>query len=606
MRALKYLLAAALVALLAVPGYSAESKRKERRKRKPPAERKTKPPEDVPPIQKEPADPEDPPPVEKDPATPTDPPPAVKDPATPADPPPVVKVLPPEPMPDALGALEILETGKPPAPAARQELLVAVRGAIREALDDAQRKTWEEAAAKTAPFPNPIREARRLLQAALDAALPAPEKARPMLAKIVEAAKKAAESATPASPGTGPAAPALPAGADPAAEFANRTAAAEKARTADAWLKAADFAEQYLLWPERRSALKKAIEIDPDNTEAHRRFQEVAFRGRWLSADEAERQEEHEKTAQGMAWWGDGWVEASKAEKSRKEASAELGFDVAIRIDTPYAVVYSQMPLNITRQFASLVANGIEAWRRRYEGAFRIAPPAWRLRVLMLSTGERFHAMCAKDGISTASTTAGLYSSKNKTLYVGPNTRPDDEDYMHIALHELAHGSDNLFVPDAYGKRMMWFQEGRADYLGNSVVGRDAVSGAMRYFYRWNQPTRQLHQGRLRDAAVRIPLKRLFAMPEKEFMASGPNGNDQYILSWAFVHFLFHGDNGRYLPGFRRFLEGFPDKAEAADFESCVGRFDVLQPAFQKHLDAHFLRPLNPAQDTQPLDPGSR
>ena len=45
-----------------------------------------------------------------------------------------------------------------------------------------------------------------------------------------------------------------------------------------------------------------------------------------------------------------------------------------------------------------------------------------------------------------------------------------------------------------------------------------------------------------------------------------------YGQSWSFVHFLMHGQNGKYRERFLKFIAGRPQNSSAKDFERIVAK----------------------------------
>ena len=96
--------------------------------------------------------------------------------------------------------------------------------------------------------------------------------------------------------------------ADPTTEYAARSAKLEGKKDPKAWLALADFAEEHLLWEKLTEALKKTVELDPDNAPAHARLDEVKAGKEWLPTAEAEAREQKENEPKGLVFYGAKWV----------------------------------------------------------------------------------------------------------------------------------------------------------------------------------------------------------------------------------------------------------------------------------------------------------
>ena len=60
------------------------------------------------------------------------------------------------------------------------------------------------------------------------------------------------------------------------------------------------------------------------------------------------------------------------------------------------------------------------------------------------------------------------------------------------------------------------------------------------------------------------------------------HANQWYLGYWSLAHFLFHGGQGKYAPGFRKLLAGH--RATLADFERDIGPVDRVQAEWYRYL----------------------
>ncbi len=363
--------------------------------------------------------------------------------------------------------------------------------------------------------------------------------------------------------------------AAPAADYAERAAKLEGKKDAEAWLKLADFAEERLLWTEREQALRKAVAADPGNAEAHARLDEVKVGKDWLPAGEAEALEAAEQQAKGLMWYGKGWIPAAEADRLREADRKAVGWDVESRLDTPHLTLYSARPLAFTRHLAALLEDEVGVYRRLYGKVFTLDPKPFAIRVYVFADRDTFARIVTRDTGHPPpdATSRGIYHAG--ILYVGAAAAGgDEEEVLKTAAHEMTHALDGR-VGHVLRTGRLWLVEGRADYLGFSVHGRRILPGRVRI------PAGDRRLEALSHAIDGVDLREVMTPDAAAFMA---NAGRNYTVAWAWVHFLFHAEGGRYAPAFRDFLRGLPDKADTERFEGVVGKLSDLEPAFRRYV----------------------
>ncbi len=366
----------------------------------------------------------------------------------------------------------------------------------------------------------------------------------------------------------------------PEADYAERAAKLEGKKDAKAWLKLADFAEENLLWEKREEALRKAVEVDPKNAEAHARLDEVKVGQDWLPADEIEAKEAEEKQAKGLVFYGAKWISSKEADKLREADRKAVGWPMELRLDTPHLRIYSAKPLPFTRRLAALLESEIGVYEKLYGKVLMLDPKPLTFRVYVFSDRVIFLRILTQDtGYSPEdSGITGIYSNVTQILYVGRLATIDSEgDVLQVAVHEMTHALDDLAAHIAtVGLKCPWLTEGRADHLAYSIRGRRILPGATTF------PS---IDGKLVTLAKSIDgadLRNVMGLDHKTFM--GTEGRRNYAISWAWIHFLFHGEGGKYASGFRNYLQGIPKKVSIADFEKAVGPLSDLEPAFKRYV----------------------
>ena len=85
----------------------------------------------------------------------------------------------------------------------------------------------------------------------------------------------------------------------------------------------------------------------------------------------------------------------------------------------------------------------------------------------------------------------------------------------------------------------------------------------------------------------------LMALKQAEF--DGERVSQNYLWSWAWMHFLCHGEGGKHASRLLAFLGSPADKSSLAAFEKAVGPLAEMEPAFKAYLEKEFLPFLKPA-----------
>ncbi len=379
---------------------------------------------------------------------------------------------------------------------------------------------------------------------------------------------------------------------DPAAEYAARAAKLAESKDPKAWLKLADFAEEKLLWEKRLESLKKAVEASPENAEAHARLDERKGKDAWVPAEEADAHEAEEMQAKGLVYYGAKWIPAKEAAALREADRKACGWNCEVRIDTPHFVLYGGRTLALARRLAALLENDLAAYQRFYKGVWTPQPLAKPIKVYLFGDLDTYLKKLKIDLGQPVTGFTGLYSAVTKVCYLGfasdykPGLDPDayiEEQTARVAAHEMVHAFDDL-ISRAYTaspNRLDWVLEGRADHFGLSVLGRQVLPGHAQLL---------VVGGSSEDTAAVLKkvlsapaLADLLAMNTARFNGAGVR--EHYVTAWAWTHFLFHAEGGKYAAGFRKFLSGCPKQDSAAEFEKAVGRISVLEPAFKAYAE---------------------
>ena len=168
----------------------------------------------------------------------------------------------------------------------------------------------------------------------------------------------------------------------------------------------------------------------------------------------------------------------------------------------------------------------------------------------------------------------GFFQPGDDVNYIALSLEPDNRDPFSTAFHEYVH----LHLRDNVPGVPLWLNEGLAELYGSmKFSGNDALLGAPLPHY-----IRLLRENEL------LPLSTLFSIG-----TSSPHYNEQdksgifYGQSWALVHYLMLGENGRQ-DQFKRFLQQVSKGENAA--RAIENSFGVSLATLEQDLKAYVRR----------------
>jgi Flp pilus assembly protein TadD len=168
----------------------------------------------------------------------------------------------------------------------------------------------------------------------------------------------------------------------------------------------------------------------------------------------------------------------------------------------------------------------------------------------------------------------GFFQPGDDVNYIALSLDPDNRDPFSTAFHEYVH----LHLRDNVPGVPLWLNEGLAELYGSmKFSGNDALLGAPLPHY-----IRLLRENEL------LPLSTLFSIG-----TSSPHYNEQdksgifYGQSWALVHYLMLGENGRQ-DQFKRFLQQVSKGENAA--KAIEDSFGVSLATLEQDLKAYVRR----------------
>lgn len=117
----------------------------------------------------------------------------------------------------------------------------------------------------------------------------------------------------------------------------------------------------------------------------------------------------------------------------------------------------------------------------------------------------------------------------------------------------LQHEGFHQFASSKLGQQLpRWLNEGLAEYFGSAII----IKGKVRLGVVDEARVEKIRGYLKRDAA--IPFDSLMNITAEQWGANMTSGSDwgslQYDQSWSIVHFLVHGDKGRYQKAFEHYL----------------------------------------------------
>ena len=169
---------------------------------------------------------------------------------------------------------------------------------------------------------------------------------------------------------------------------------------------------------------------------------------------------------------------------------------------------------------------------------------------------------------------AGVYTG-DKLMAIGGNRVR--ESLWHLLQHEGLHQFLHQVI---HGDIPVWVNEGLAEYFGEAIfVGDGFVSGIVR-------PERLRRvQALIRENRV-LSIAEMMQMSHDKWNALLRGRN--YDQAWSMIHFLAHGDGGKYQRPFNRFLA---DLAHGARWEHAWQRnFGTGTAAFERRWRNYWLK----------------
>ena len=246
------------------------------------------------------------------------------------------------------------------------------------------------------------------------------------------------------------------------------------------------------------------------------------------------------------------------------------------------------------------VASLLEAFAGFFDGQWPgdAAPAAEPVRVFLFYSYHKYNQLLGADFSREAVRPAGHYGSAFDALVIHSDpggSTPLADTLVHEAAHQLLH---RRVYGSGATRPSIWATEGLASYFEHTFMDETrkfeaGTAGGKQIALLRGARAPAKNDARARLAAVRkaledpetpLALDLVGADEPAEFY--GSNALERYDQAWVLVHFLMHGDGGRYRAGFLRYLAAdAAGSGDAATLErECGLDLGDLDPALAAHV----------------------
>ena len=200
--------------------------------------------------------------------------------------------------------------------------------------------------------------------------------------------------------------------------------------------------------------------------------------------------------------------------------------------ETRYYIIHSDLDRDAVREVRSRITSMAEMYHQRTKGfAGQITR---KLPFYVFSNAQDYYAAGGMKG------SAGVFTGSGLMAVAGQQTSGST---WHIIQHEGFH----QFVDAVIGGDIpIWVNEGLAEYFGHALYTGDGYVTGLIPPKRLARLQQWIERGRAR------PLDEVMMTSHAAWNAGLSIVN--YDQAWSMVHFLAHGDNGRYQSAFNGFI----------------------------------------------------
>ena len=258
---------------------------------------------------------------------------------------------------------------------------------------------------------------------------------------------------------------------------------------------------------------------------------------------------ERKSAAAGLVRWGGKWIEAkardaaleadrARERKARADAGVATDWADRARRNTAHFAIES----NLRKQDVDLYENLLESFYTYFTSGLKVSVKN-RIPVLIFRTREEFQEHQRKDSGHVLEHAVGYFmpvvGKEHLVLY---DWQGDREETIDTLFHETTHLFLHLANPEVRLPALI--NEGIAEYYGAATVKKGKITRGL------------VQDGRLVDLLAMIDDRRLPSLgvllahghPDRNAADYERFATEDYAAAWAFVHFLFHAEDGKYLP----------------------------------------------------------
>ncbi len=292
--------------------------------------------------------------------------------------------------------------------------------------------------------------------------------------------------------------------AHPVIDCRDKYRTAEEANTADAWLELAGFAKENDLQHYEEEAYSRTLDVDPQNTEAHRGLGHVKVNGRWVTAKEARRAKQWTKKVGDMQreFSGRDWATIKP-------------------IKTKYFELKCGSTEEVEKQYEAFLQNALFPL---YNKLFPPSKFTWHNEepgtIYIMANVEQF-----RDFSGAPMGVGGFFIPPRNVVYAFHGSFGIRGTTLHVLAHEACHVYQwRIF------KEMMavptWLLEGMAVYFGDGAEfgfsfrddPREFRSDAVQIVPPYDRVL--LLKRMVRSTSVYVPLEKLLVVPKMAFGAA--------------------------------------------------------------------------------------
>lgn len=250
-------------------------------------------------------------------------------------------------------------------------------------------------------------------------------------------------------------------------------------------------------------------------------------------------------------------------------------YDVVTNVQAKRAREIARHMDQVYREYMNRI--GRAGFRRRIKA---------RMTLFLLETQTDYVRMLAAHGINGAGSGGMFFARGDDAALATFVDRRDPRQMLATLQHEGFHQFAYMMIGDL----PIWVNEGLAEYFGDAAL----IDGKLELGQIGSDRVRLLKKG-LDKPGVLQPFDKLLNMSHAEWRArlqGDPMARLLYDQSWSIVHFLVHGDDGRYRQRFMGYLRLIHRGVDSdAAFKKAFGTQDYQ--AFEERWRAH-VEAMNP------------